>query len=156
MGKYIKSTLVCMVCFVSSVLFGNLLWSFTIQLVIYIAMSPSTIRELLASFSRTAVVCVFLFITMHRNGYSGNKSYEKEPVIKLIIPIIISVLLLPTLSILYYTLIDFYEDSSALSEFLQTWLRSIPHTIFMIVGYHIGYKKREKDRKEMMNSTNNK
>lgn len=159
MKNFIKSTLVCMVCFISSWLVGSFIWAFTAQLVIFIAMPPGITREILASLSLTIFVCLFLYITMYRNGYKSNISYEKKSIIKLLIPIIISVPLLQTISVITGLQGFSQSEYSYLVESARILLfifATIMYALFMAFGFCMGYKKREKDRQKMMNTANQK
>ena len=152
MKEYFKSTIFCIVCFISSYLVGSFIWALTIQLVIGIAMLPGISRELLLSLSLTVFVCLFLYITMRTNGHKSNTSYEKKSLKKLLIPIIISVPLLQIIIVI----IGLQEFSQSEYSYLEEPIRillfifsTIIYTLITIFGFYKGYKKREKERTEL-------
>ena len=124
-----------------------------------------------------ALPCIILYIAMHRIGYKSNYTYEEKSVnVKAsLITIIISIFIFTMVdiamefplsnsfnSIILYVFTDVNEMN--LGELLMdhllenyypllilsTFLQSIIQSFFMIFGFYMGYKKREKDRQETM------
>jgi len=151
--EYLKSTLLCMVCFVSSFLVGGFAWAFTVQLVVGIGMAPGTTREVLLSLSLTIFVCLFLYITMRTNGHKSNTSHEKKSMKKLLIPVIVSVPLLQAISVMT-GLQGFAQSEYSYSDesirILLFVFSTIMYTFAMAFGFCRGYRKREKERTELI------
>jgi hypothetical protein len=159
MREYIISTLVYMGCFLVSMVLGGLV---AIIFAIGIRFLPDgTISSFLSLSIHPVMASVFLYIIMRIYGYKGNITYEKKSVMKILIPIIISVLVLVTIwLIMAYTPYNPYapegypveEDfSSYLLRISPQWIPQIILFILsMFFGYNSGYKKREKERRQLM------
>ena len=116
-----------------------------------------------------------LYIAMHRIGYKRNTTYEENPnfVKELLIPIIISSLIFIIVDIsmkfslsqstfnISSILLRIFADVRTLTQedifedyysllLLSTFLQSILQVFFMILGFYNGYKKRKKDRQEII------
>ena len=177
MKEYFKSTLLCLVCiFIALVL--TILVATGSRLVIMIAMSTGQTRTLLDNGIFIIILCVFTYITMRTNAKKIKNTYEKQFIKKLIIPIITSILLFAIINIavsfffskpLSIILTAFFTDYNdwglgGIEEYLfenhyflfplSTILQSILFGVFMILGYNSGYKRREKERQELMSNKN--
>ena len=176
MKEYLKSTLLCVVCIYSSIALASLA-AVIPMIIISVNTSSVKIRGLSTALIRTAVSYVFLYMTMRRNGYTYNKTYEKKSVKKLLIPIIISIILFTIINIAmnYIFSNTIFGFTFILAEFLtdfDSWsmdapeilfenyyflfplsaaVQSITYSFFMVLGFIHGYKKRGKERKEVVN-----
>jgi len=112
------------------------------MLIISINVPVGTINSLLNTISQMVITCVLIFITMRIYGFKGNIAYEKKSAKEVLIPAILAILILYAIGILIFG-IPFEPP------FL---LQAVIYLIFMLFGYHIGYRKREKDRQEMINN----
>ena len=140
MGKYIKLTLICLLCVIISLLLSVLA---RIIPTFFIAMNISDmeLRELPMKLADMLVMCAFLYITMRKNGYQWNKTYEKNSLKELLIPIMIS-------SVFAGIIIGLYSESGTVNLF-WFFVRLVPFILCMVFGYIMGYKKRERERKEL-------
>jgi len=112
---------------------------------------------------------------MRRNGFN-NKSNNNKPMIKLLIPIIITIFLFSIINILtnfFFSgmsgtpsllaafLTDFNDWSmdNAAEYLIENYyflfplsvlFQSLLYVFFMILGFNKGYKKREKERQELL------
>jgi O-antigen/teichoic acid export membrane protein len=117
-----------------------------------LGMQPGTIRDLLSMFSLIIVVSIFLYISMYRTGYRGNVTYEKRTMKKLLIPLIISVALL----VIIITAMNIFNynpnetDNELVDVLISAYINIIPLPFVMFFGIIKGYKKREKERQELM------
>ncbi|MCL2159200.1 MAG: hypothetical protein FWH48_07325 [Oscillospiraceae bacterium] len=163
MGKFIESTLWCIgYFFLSSILIGSFVFGL-LNIGIEAAFSEETIKNLVQTIIETIVIGVILYIFMRINGHKGNiTAFSGKVTVKdMLIPIIISVLLFQTLSLLndidirvnlpseYYLFSANKQDALA-SLLPQFILQSAAYALFMIFGYNAGYKKYDKERTEMM------
>jgi len=163
MGKFIESTLRCMIYFFLSWLAGKFV-SDVFTIVIESTTPPGTIRSLLRIASVMLFVCIFLYIIMHRTGHKGNitKFTEKKPLKEVLISIIIAVLLVQVIPLLqeiqfiinlppeHYLYVSQDKNEVFVSLLPRFILQSIVYIILMSVAYNSGYKKLEKDRNKMM------
>jgi len=172
MKEYLKSTLGFLVCIFIALILTILVATGT-RLVITIAMSTGKTRTLFDNGIFIIILCVFTYITMQKNAHKNKNTYEKQFIKKLLIPIITSILLFaiiniavnfffskPLAIILTAILTDYNQWGTGIEDYLfenhyflfplSTILQSILFGIFMILGYNSGYKKREKERKELM------
>lgn len=162
MGKFIESTLRCVTYFFLSWLAGKFIYSI-INIALETATSEGTVRILLNLSVKTLVICLFLYIIMHRSGYNGNITMfsGKKPVKEIFIPIIIAVLLFQTLQINtdidfrgsfppgYYLFISENRREIFVSLLPQFIIQTILYAASMILGYNKGYIKSEKEKIKM-------
>jgi len=168
MGKYIKLTMLYLVYLFISTVIAYLILVIMPIIRIILSFWTETTQIILILILLNAILCIFFYIIMHKNGYKRNNTYEKKPINELVIPIIISISLFtvinivivqlqPTSFLLASVLLNFsdYNDIEELFKNghfifpLMTFLYSILYAFFMILGYSKGYKKREKERKAL-------
>ena len=98
-------------------------------------------------------VCLFLYITMRTNGHKSNTSHEKKSMKKLLIPVIVSVPLLQAISVMT-GLQGFAQSEYSYSDesirILLFVFSTIMYTFAMAFGFCRGYRKREKERTELI------
>ena len=152
MKEYFKTSLLYMVNFTASWFIGVLIHSFTLQLVINIAMSPGTIRNLINKLSLIIVVSIFLYITMSKTGYKRNVIYEQKTIKNLLIPIIISIILFVIIVTANNIFVYNHKktDFDLVDGLISTYINLIPYPFIMFLGIIRGYKKREKERQKLM------
>ena len=152
MKEYFKISFLYVIYLAGSYFIGSLIWAFTIQLALFLAMPPGTLRDVLVMLSLTVVASIFLYIIMYRTGYKGNVSYEKKTLKRLLIPVIASNILFAV--IITAMNIFAYNSDEAVIELANVILIStlclILFPFVMFFGITRGYKKREKDRNKMM------
>jgi hypothetical protein len=169
--QYSAYALLFMLCICASIFVGSV---FATALFIITDFIPFPgITRVLNELILTALTCLFIFIAMHRIGYKGNIANEKKPVKEFLILVIISVGLFTAIN----ALLSFRFSSPlavTLSAYLanhESWgvgieayllenhyflfplaaaIQSVLYTIFMILGFNVGYKKREADRTKMI------
>jgi len=174
MKEYFKSTLGFSVCIFIALILTILVVTGT-RLVIMTGMSVGQTRTLLDNSIFIIILCVFTYITMRTNAKKNKNTYEKQFIKKLLIPIITSIFLFgiiniavnfffskPLAIILTAFLTDYnqwgagmgIEDYLFENHYflfpLAAAIQSILYTVFMILGFNKGYKKREADRTKMM------
>ena len=149
MKEYFKTSLSYLVCLLSSWLAGALVHIVPTIVISLVTPPYGTIRELLTRLSLIIIVSVFLYISVYRIGYKRNIAYEKISMNKLSIPIII----LPLFLMMIFLVANFLFSDSSTDEIVGglifMGLNFIPYSLVMFLGTIMGYKKREKDRKEM-------
>ena len=176
MKEYIKSTLGFIAC-IFIALVSTILVATGSRLVIMLAMSTGQTRTLLDNGIFIIILCIFTYITMRTNAQKNKNNYEKQFIKKIFIPIITSILLFAIinvavnfffskpLAIILTAVFTDYNDwgLGGIEEYifenhyflfpLSNILQSILFGIFMILGYNSGYKKREKERQELISSS---
>ena len=144
----VEETLKCMGCFLCSMLLRSGI-DLIPYYVIRIIFADNTIPYWLILLCSTVSICMACCIVMLIYGYKRNMSYKKKTLKQLLLPIIAAIILLSVIVYFLflprndaYSIYDIEElvERHILSCFLQA-IFSIP---FMILGYHIGYKKFEK------------
>jgi hypothetical protein len=163
-----------MICIFASMALASLA-ALIPQIAVFINIYEMRARFVLSELFSTAISCVFIYITMRRNGYASNRAYEKKSIKELLIPIIISVILLVLINIatnfffsnafsFTFTLAAFLPDFNMWGEGsieyllenhyfvfpLSAILQAILFAFLMLWGYNSGYKKREKERAEFI------
>ena len=151
MKEYFKTSFLYIVNLVASYFIGALI-HFPIQLVLFTAMSPGTIRNLLIMLSLAIVVSILLYITMSRTGYKENVIYEKKTMKKLLIPITISIILFGLIitAVNIFTYDSNTADNELVDVLISAYINFIPYPFVMFFGIIKGYKKREKERQELI------
>jgi len=169
--QYFAYALIFMLCIYASIFVGSVVA--TAPFIITDVIPVPGITRILNELILTVLTCLFIFIVMHRIGYKGNIAREEKPIKEFLILVIISVVLFTAINALlsfrfssslavtlsvYLTDHDFWgigieayllENHYFLFP-LAAALQSILYTIFMILGFNKGYKKRETDRAQMM------
>lgn len=158
MGKFIESTLKCMLYFFLAWLAGTVIIG-VLNIIIENVISAGTARRFIQVILETAAMCVLLYIAMHRRGHKGDISTfaGKRSVKEIIIPSIIAVFVLQLIPLFtemqailslppeHYLSAAGQSNKEIFISLLPRFIpQSILYTAIMILGYHIGYKKYKK------------
>ena len=158
MKKFVEQILIFMGCFFVSLLVGRLITVLPQRLFIDNYFEEGLAKYLIMVIFQTAIACIPVYIFIRKYGYRGNNTTNNYPVKSVIITITIAVLLVFLIHTIFTTPNEKFEEFENNEGFALRFIKTIPEAIFfiiaMILGYKSGYKKREKERQELISKKN--